>query len=284
MFVYINNFWDGFKDKKDPVHIGFFLELFSKVFNQPITVSSNIESSDILLESIFGDKSVILYKKWKYSFLFSGESRFLSNTDLSMYSCILGFKDTHDNYVKCPLFCSYIYCNSYEYKPIQNIPLHTICSVIGNPSGTVRNKFIDKLEKVIPIRNGGKFKNNIGSYIKGLYNSRDILDFYRQHKFVVCMENSMDEYYITEKIINGFASGIVPVYWGSPNVTKYINPKRFLELKGGSDEDIQCIIDKIIHMTDQQYISMLNEPIFLKEPAELLSEIVVDIQACIKLI
>ena len=97
------------------------------------------------------------------------------------------------------------------------------------------------------------------------------------------MENNQESYYITEKIINGFRAGIVPIYWGTPNVTKYFNPNRFLQLKSDSDSDINEIINKIINMTDDEYISMINTPIFIKNNDELLSELISDIKSCLHL-
>ena len=282
MLLYVNNFWHGFIEKTDPINITFFIKLFISVFNKNILITSNVNDADILLECIFTTNTLINYKHWKYSFLFTGES-YLSKNNLHLFSCILGFKETSENYVKCPLFIPYINCNSYYYYPVSQIPNNSICSVISHPLGLIRNKFLDKLEKRITINHGGKFRNNIGNNISGGYDSDNLLNFYKNHKFVICMENSQESYYITEKIINGFRAGIVPIYWGSPNVTKYFNHNRFLQLKSDSDSDIDEIINKILNMTDNEYLSMINEPIFIKNNDELLSELISDIKSCLHL-
>ena len=51
------------------------------------------------------------------------------------------------------------------------------------------------------------------------------------------MENSREDTYITEKLINGLLSNIIPVYWGCENVHHYINKDRFLNLNNISNTD-----------------------------------------------
>lgn len=287
MLVYVNKFWDGFISKINPVHIGFFLDIFTKVFNVPISVSSDIEKSDILLESIFlNDIPLVSYKKWKYSFLFSGESHYSYNGDtsnLELYSCILGFTPSHNNYIKCPLFIPYLYCNSRMYAPVTDVPSKEVCSIIAYTHDNVRTKFIDALEKKIHISHGGNFRNNIGGNIQGSYNSENVLNFYNSHKFSICMENKREEYYITEKIMNGLKAGTVPIYWGSPNVTKYFNQDRFLELKSDSDADIDVMVNKIACITDEDYMKMVNAPIFINDIDRLIEDLINDIKRCLNL-
>jgi hypothetical protein len=96
--------------------------------------------------------------------------------------------------------------------------------------------YLDHLETVGSVSYGGPFRNNIGRTIQGDYKSNDLIQFYRQFRFVITMENSEESHYVTEKIINGFRAGIIPVYWGSPNVHCYFHNERFLTLSNDSDE------------------------------------------------
>jgi len=169
------------------------------------------------------------------------------------------------------------------YKSVSVIPNKGVCSIIAYTGDNVRTHFIDALEKKIHISHGGKFRNNIGGPIKGIYNSDNILNFYNGHKFSICMENSREEHYITEKIINGFKAGTVPIYWGSPNVTKYFNQGRFLELKSDSDADIDEIIHTITSITDDEYMKMVNTPIFIKGIDILILDLTNDIKSLLKL-
>jgi hypothetical protein len=77
------------------------------------------------------------------------------------------------------------------------------------------------------------------------------------------MENSEEDYYITEKICNGLFAGTIPVYWGSPNVNKYINSNRFLQLNNDSYDEIYRIINTMITMDDTTYLNMVNADILI---------------------
>lgn len=60
----------------------------------------------------------------------------------------------------------------------------------------------------------GKF--NGGAYC-------DDSDFLSEHRFNIAMENHSDGYYFTEKICNCFASRVVPIYWGCPNIGEFFD-------------------------------------------------------------
>ena len=52
----------------------------------------------------------------------------------------------------------------------------------------------------------------------------------QQYKFYICYENTQGvEGYITEKIFDCFAAGVVPIYWGASNVEKYIPKACFID-------------------------------------------------------
>ena len=58
--------------------------------------------------------------------------------------------------------------------------------------------------------------------------SSKLIDRYSQYKFVLAMENTCSHGYITEKIVNAFYSGAIPIYWGS-NINDF-NEKLLLML------------------------------------------------------
>jgi hypothetical protein len=146
-------------------------------------------------------------------------------------------------------------------RPIIYVPPKMVCAIISNPCGMVRNKFLDKLEQKTHVYYGGSYRNNIGYCIGGDHNSNELIDFIRQHKFVITMENSEEDYYITEKICNGLFAGIIPVYWGSPNICEYFNSNRFLHLT--SENEIDNIVDKMMNMNDETYLKMVHSTILV---------------------
>lgn len=277
MKVFINGFWDGFIENTDPNKCFVLFLLFRKVFNCEILIG-NLNNSDILLESVFSDKTYINYKKWKYTFFFNGESiKYLFDKgyarfrEIPNYDCILSgrFTDYNKKIINFPLFVYYIYSNNYlpilmKEKTITTVPKKNVCAIISNKNKNLeRNYFLEKLEKKIHIDYAGTYKNNVPR-IEGAYNSEQMFQFISQYKFVIAMENFKQETYITEKIINGFISNTIPIYWGSDNIFDYFNPNRFINVPNMKDEVIDVVIDNLIDIIndDNKYLNIINSHIF----------------------
>jgi len=268
MKLYVNEFWSGFLDKTNPVHIGFFQELFGKVFQENIEIGETIEESDILLETIFSSTTNLFDKKWKYTFLFSGESRL--NQYAEHYSCILYGERNHDNIINVPLFIPYLYCNhfiekidSFNENSSSQIPPKNICVVISNPEGSQRNHFLEKLEQKIPIDYLGNYKNNAPK-LDYVYNTEEFRNRIKEYKCIISMENSTGDTYITEKITHGFLSGIIPIYWGSPRISDYFNENRFINIESMDEEYLNKKIERIIEIcnNENEYLKIVSEQVF----------------------
>ena len=280
MKAYFHNFWNGFQDGSDPVHVAFFLHLLTRVFGTTVSLSHDPHLADILVESCFGSHSLVHAKPWDYTFFFTGEAYYNNKVPLDEYSCVLGFHTTEDKYVALPLFIPVMYCNPYTYSPVPAVPEKMACIVRsneGNPDA-VRNKFANFVEKHIPVSYGGTFRNNIGGTISGFFNSGALGDFYKQHRFAIVFENNARDFYITEKLLNGFRAGTLPVYWGSPNIGKYFHERRVLQLKDDSETSIQACLDKMRNMADEEYLDRVRTPIFKQTLEEWIEEIVCEIR------
>jgi hypothetical protein len=268
MKVCFNGFWPGFFEKTDPIHVDFFIKLFYDVYNEDIVVTFNLNEADILMESIFTNETYINYKKWKASFLFTGESYYAQCmlNNLSLYTCILGFNPTVDNFVEFPFYI--VYLKSYPnmtFIPTKIISNNYTSAVISNGSSNERISFLNKLEDKMTVLYGGFYKNNIGGRVEGNFASETLLNFYKNSKFVITMENTKIGHYITEKLINGFRAGIIPIYWGSQHISEHFNSKRFIILEDTTESSINKVIDKIANMSDNEYFKIVNEPIFNKD-------------------
>jgi hypothetical protein len=293
VYVFFYNFWNGFMEKTDSMNYTFFITLLEKVYKCPVHMTRNPDEANVLIDSIFGGQTYLYYKKWNASFLFTGESNYYNVSRVDHYDCVLGFDNTHDRYVKCPLYLLFLHSNSSIYEqllendkqissknftvPVQStsIPPNKASVVITNNShGTERLRFMDRLEEHMTLFYGGKYKNNIGGVVDGHFNSPEMNEFYQRGKFAITMENADQPYYVTEKLVNGLRSGVVPVYWGTSRVSEFFNPKRFLHLKpGATEEDISEMIERMKSMTDEEYLSMIREPIMTKSIDDIMNEI-----------
>ncbi|MEP6714282.1 MAG: glycosyltransferase family 10 [Terriglobia bacterium] len=56
-----------------------------------------------------------------------------------------------------------------------------------------------------------------------------------RYKFALCFENSVLKGWITEKIFDCFFAGVVPVYWGAPDVLDWIPGDCFIDMRDFKD-------------------------------------------------
>lgn len=58
-----------------------------------------------------------------------------------------------------------------------------------------------------------------------------------RYKFCICLENMSYPGYITEKIIDCFHAGVIPIYLGAPDVSEFIPRTSFIDLREYADLD-----------------------------------------------
>ncbi len=88
---------------------------------------------------------------------------------------------------------------------------------------------------------------------------------FREYKFVISFENQQKPGYITEKLATALAAEALPIYLGAPDIGKYFNTKRFVDV--GSYDSFQDCIDHVakIDEDDNLYQQFLSEPVFTEE-------------------
>lgn len=60
------------------------------------------------------------------------------------------------------------------------------------------------------------------------YHHVDNSEIYRQYRFALTMENTKKSGYITEKIVNAFAAGAIPIYFGTEEIFEMFNRNAFI--------------------------------------------------------
>lgn len=190
---------------------------------------------------------------------FSGED---SWPDLNLYDYAMGFPllNYGDRYLRLPLYAM------RDTWPAALVK-HTLpeeeflrrkgfCSfVVSNDFSAERNAFFDALNAHRPVASGGGYKNNVGGPVA------DKQAFLREYRFNVAYENSSTPGYCTEKIVDAFAAGAVPIYWGDPEILGEFDPHSFLW--AGSYPDHAALIaaiDKIFN-DDARYLEICRTPI-----------------------
>ena len=173
-----------------------------------------------------------------------------------------------DRYFRRPFFIFQLfnYTNKDFYEIRQKVldkPIRQkFCAgVISNSGWTdgFRRLFYKELNKYKEIDMGGLYHNNVGGPV------RNKINFLSQYKFSLAMENSKADGYVTEKIIDAFIAGNIPIYYGDYMIEEYINPKAFILIKGEKDMLQKIEYIKKIDNDDELYKQILRENVLIND-------------------
>ncbi|GKV09073.1 hypothetical protein SLEP1_g20621 [Rubroshorea leprosula] len=106
-----------------------------------------------------------------------------------------------------------------------------------------RNQLAKSLLKMLPHHSFGKCLNNVGGPDMALTlypkcaNDASVTSKWWDHlhcamsnyKFVLAIENTVTESYVTEKLFYALDSGAVPIYFGAPNVMDFVPPHSIID-------------------------------------------------------
>jgi hypothetical protein len=273
-FNYKNNFkLSNIKVRK--IITIWFLE-FYKGFN-PDSFLKNLDNEKFIFKFSINNPDYLVYntlsnnpysEKYKNSIkiAFYTENKIpdLNKADYAIGFIHLNYLDRYFkifDYFNLKLLVNIINSRKYAMKSRKRKRKLFCAAVISNNiSGDFfRLKFINELNKYKGVDMGGRFKNNVGGKVK------DKIQFLSSYKFSIAMENSGSDGYCTEKIIQSFLSGTIPIYYGDYMIDEYFNPKSLILING--EKDIQKKIDYIkqIDKDDQLYYSILKEKVINTE-------------------
>ena len=128
-----------------------------------------------------------------------------------------------------------------------------------NSSDGFRLNFINELSKYKNVDMGGQYKNNVGGAIT------DKIKFLSHYKFSIAMENSEGNGYVSEKIIDSFMAGTIPIYYGGYTIEEFINPKSYILIKDENNMQKKIEYIKKIDNDEILYKSILNEKLFIND-------------------
>ena len=262
------------KEKKKIVI--YFADLYNRDFRQKwikselgdkFNIEFDSENPDYVIFNIFG--CYHLDEKYKDAIKVA---HFTENKIIDFREADYAIGQQHinylDRYFRRPFFIfSLINNTNKDFQEIREQVLKNpirekFCAAVISNSGWTdgfRRLFYKELNKYKEIEMGGYYHNNVGGPV------RDKKKFLRKYKFSIAMENTKSDGYISEKIIDAFLAGNIPIYYGDYMVEEYINPKAFILIKGEKDmmEKIEYI--KKIDNDDELYRSFLREKVLIDD-------------------
>lgn len=234
----------------------------------------NDDSCQLILRSVFLRAEGKWNKKSKPYIYWSGERRCPKISPLHT-DCVALLTVKSKKPVEGFRYCPYITSSPYLVEEgkirryvsdnghgVKDRPLKVAycCSNSKPRREELFNKFAEKDERCFALgKCCGKFPDRRRK-ISGTWKSRGLIEAYSKYQFVIAMENEKADGYITEKIMNAYAAGSVPIYYGDRVVGEFFNKESYIDV---SDFDsLDACVDHVLSMSDDDISKMMTAPIY----------------------
>jgi len=248
------DFWPEIKDE----------DIFTPILKKHFNVEIDNRNPDVIFHSIFGGmQNSPRYKCKKILFLGENHRPYKFNTNYS-----ISFDLPSKTNFRLPLWQYFILLKPEYKEQLFNRPQYDnfdrFCSfVVSNQGNFIRNSFFMGLTGYKKVSSYGRYMRNsyeLQKLSSGKYWRTAKDEFFKNytHKFAITFENNAYPRYCTEKLMDGFLAGSVPIYWGDPKVNEEFNSNAFI-----NTIDINEIkkIDKNPFLFEKIY----NEPVFTEK-------------------
>ena len=235
----------------------------TNILEEKFNVIIDYKNPDVVFHSAFaiGQYYADRYNCKKILFLGENIRPQKFNTDYS-----ISFDKSSEKNFRLPLWQAFIlkkpeYLNRLLTRQTTEKFERFASFTVSNGNNFMRNSLFDQLSEYKFVHSYGRYKNNDRSLQenegKGYW--RDIKDdFFMQHphKFSIVYENTRYPLYCTEKLMDSFLTGQMPIYCGDPAVGEDWNLDAFIH--GNNLIDQVKIYDKNPDKFNEKYF----EPVF----------------------
>lgn len=124
--------------------------------------------------------------------------------------------------------------------------------------------------------------NHIDVFGSGYFPIEKKITALKNYRYTFSIENCKKDYYFTEKLIDCFLSGTIPIYWGCPSIGKFFNTKGMIifdnlielkqKLKTCTKEYYENNMEYIIENYNKAHNYLLAEDFIFKNDKKLLYE------------
>tara|TARA_B100001094_G_C18193030_1_gene808587 strand:+ start:2523 stop:3380 length:858 start_codon:yes stop_codon:yes gene_type:complete len=166
-----------------------------------------------------------------------------------IFTCDRRLRELSNRFIYCPPGSNLSWISEDKQKIYDKTKL---CSIIASAKTAtsghwLRHKVAEQYKDKIDLYGGvlGSEKIGTGNLTTTWHDKQDGLHDYM---FSFAIENASYETYFTEKIMDCFTTGTVPIYWGSPDIGDHFNKDGILILDDNFDIDI---------LSNELYNSML---------------------------
>lgn len=233
------------------------------------TELKNSDECDVIIRSHFLHDEPPWNKKKKKYILWSGEAYNVPIPQDNVENVLhITTVNSATNLEKNTMYVPYFLHSHHLNKPrlyctIDSPYLVAYCS--SNPV-TVRENLYNEFVKQAGEEQCHSLGRCHGKYsqtqrrIGGGWTSDNLIEAYSQYKFGFAMENSDTPGYVTEKIVNIFRSGAIPIYWGTAQVSKFFNKNAFVYVNDFNS--LSDCVNYVRNLSRDDRAAMLREPIY----------------------
>ncbi len=150
---------------------------------------------------------------------------FLDNKFNFIFSYYYQITKKSEKFLFCPYGGTWVYTQDRKiYKKTKKL---SIISSLKNsaPGHKIRigamNRFKEKMDLY------GRGHNEISNKLEGL----------KEYMFSIAIENMKCPFYFTEKLLDCFLTGTIPIYWGSPNIERFFDTEGIIKFKDLNELD-----------------------------------------------
>jgi len=214
------------------------------ILNETYNVEIDQKNPDVLFYSIFGNSHTkykckkVLYVAENIRYPYNDSIRKNINSAYENSDYTITFDPPTEKNFRLPLWQVFILRNPSYIDRLLNRVNHSeferFCSfTVSNPSNSLRNNAFDGLSTYKRVHAYGKVRMNdlgLNRASQGRYwrDAKDEFFLQHPHKFMLTFENTSYPYYCTEKLMDSFLVGSLPIYWGDPKVEEDWNTKAFI--------------------------------------------------------
>ena len=136
-------------------------------------------------------------------------------------------------------------------RDLNNVKEKFACAFVGNAQPT-RMHAIQALKKFSQVDLfGPAFGNKV----------TDKMSISHEYKYMLCFENDLFPGYVTEKLIDAYLCGTIPIYWGDLGFDLDIERESFYNLT--STKKMSVALNNLLSIEDKEYKGLYEKP-FLK--------------------
>ena len=230
------------------------------------SVPENRDKVEYLIYSASGKK----FLDYKCVRIFITGENLAPNFNLCDYAIGFEHMSFGDRFFRLPIYFWEQYKKDYDNMLKDRLSLggpapekREFCGIVASNNGfadPMRENFFNALSGYKTVDSGGRAYNNIG-LPEGV---PDKNEFLKKYKFSIAYENSSYPGYCTEKLMQAFAAGNVPIYWGDSTAVQEFNEKAFINCCGLTPEQA---VEKVKEYDndDERYLNMLREKTLLDD-------------------